>query len=72
MHRFVLRTIFAVTVLTVALAAAGSAPAAPPGGTFAVTPLVSDVPGMAGPNKDAPVTVYTLNKDGTASVFGTQ
>ena len=30
------------------------------------------VPGMSGPNKDAPVTVYAINKAGAASVFGTQ
>src|SRR2546423_11841715 len=47
MHRFVLRTIVAAAILTMSLAAAGPVPAAPPGGTFAVTPLVSDVPGAA-------------------------
>jgi uncharacterized protein (TIGR03118 family) len=47
MHRFVLRTTFAAVVVTLTLAAAAPVPAAPPGGTFAVTPLVSDVPGAA-------------------------
>lgn len=31
-----------------------------------------NVPGMNGPNADEPVTVYAINKDGTATVFGTQ
>ena len=66
MHRFVLRTIFAVTVLTVALAAAGSAPAAPPGGTFAVTPLVSDVPGEAAVTDGNLVNAWGLARSATS------
>ena len=31
-----------------------------------------DVPGMNGPNKDNPVTVYAIHKSGAASVYGTQ
>ena len=34
--------------------------------------MPADVPGMAGPNQDAPVTVYAIKKDGTASVYATQ
>jgi uncharacterized protein (TIGR03118 family) len=47
MHRFVLRTTLAAAVLALALAAAAPVPAAPPGGEYTVTPLVSDVPGAA-------------------------
>jgi uncharacterized protein (TIGR03118 family) len=47
MHGFALRTILAAAVFSLALAAAAPLPAAPPGGTFDVTPLVSDVPGAA-------------------------
>jgi uncharacterized protein (TIGR03118 family) len=47
MHGFRLRTLVTAAVLGVALVAATALPAAPPGSTFAVTPLVSDVPGAA-------------------------
>jgi uncharacterized protein (TIGR03118 family) len=47
MHRLVLRTVLATAVFTVALVAVAALPAAPPGSTFAVTPLVSDVQGAA-------------------------
>ena len=39
---------------------------------IAIPGMPPDVPGMSGPNKDEPVTVYAIKKDGTASVFGTQ
>src|SRR5438270_203642 len=67
MHRFVLRTAFAAAVLTVALAAAGSVPAAPPGGTFAVTPLVSDVTGAAPVTDGNLVNAWGLTRNATTS-----
>jgi hypothetical protein len=39
---------------------------------IAIPGMPADVPGMNGPNKDEPVTVYAIKADGTASVFGTQ
>jgi uncharacterized protein (TIGR03118 family) len=66
MHRFVLRTIFAAAILTMALAAAGPVPAAPPGGTFAVTPLVSDVPGAAAVTDPNLVNAWGLARSGTS------
>src|SRR5437868_3308643 len=47
MFRPVLRTAIAAAVLSLALVAAAPLSAAPPGNTFTVTPLVSDIPGMA-------------------------
>jgi uncharacterized protein (TIGR03118 family) len=52
MFRPVLRTAVATTVLSLALVAAAPLPAAPPGDTYTVTPLASDVPGTA-PTFDA-------------------
>ncbi len=66
MHRFVLRTIFAAVVLTMTLAAAGPVPAAPPGGTFAVTPLVSDVTGAAAVTDPNLVNAWGLARSGTS------
>ena len=43
----ILRITFLATVASLALVAAAQLPAAPPGGTYLVTPLVSDVPGAA-------------------------
>jgi uncharacterized protein (TIGR03118 family) len=47
MRRSILRSTLVATVTTLALAAAAPLAAAPPGGTYSVTPLVSDVPGAA-------------------------
>jgi uncharacterized protein (TIGR03118 family) len=66
MHRFVLRTTFAAAVLTLALAAAASVPAAPPGGTFEVTPLVSDVPGAAAVTDANLVNAWGLTRSATS------
>src|SRR5215208_649398 len=52
MFRPALRTAIAAVVLSLALVAAAPLPAAPPGGTYAVTPLASDIPGVA-PTLDA-------------------
>ena len=47
MHRFILRSVLAAAVLSLGLAAAAPVGAAPPGSTFAVTNIVSDIPGLA-------------------------
>ena len=47
MQRFILRSLLAAAVLSLGLAAAAPVGAAPPGSTFAVTDVVSDVPGLA-------------------------
>src|SRR3954463_2083393 len=47
MFRTFVRTAVAAAVLTLALVAAAPLPAAPADGSYTVTPLVSDVPGMA-------------------------
>jgi uncharacterized protein (TIGR03118 family) len=52
MHRLILRTMLVTAVLSTALVAAAPLPAAPPGESYTVTPLVSNVPGVA-PTTDA-------------------
>ena len=47
MHGFILRAATIAAVVSLALVAAAQIGAAPPDGTYAVTPLVSDVPGAA-------------------------
>jgi uncharacterized protein (TIGR03118 family) len=47
MHRYTLRATLVAAVVSLALVAAAPLPGAPPDGTYAVTPLVSDVPGAA-------------------------
>src|SRR6476620_425293 len=48
MHGFVLRATLAAVVFSLTLGVEAAAPsAAPPGGVYTVTPLVSDVPGAA-------------------------
>jgi uncharacterized protein (TIGR03118 family) len=47
MHGFMLRTALVGAVFSLALVAAPQLAAAPPGGSYTVTPLVSDVPGVA-------------------------
>jgi uncharacterized protein (TIGR03118 family) len=66
MHRFALRTTFVAAVLTSALAAAAPVPAAPPGGTFVVTPLVSDVPGAAAVTDANLVNAWGLARSATS------
>jgi uncharacterized protein (TIGR03118 family) len=65
MQRFV-RTIVGAAVLTLALAAAGPVPAAPPGGTFTVTPLVSDVSGGPAVTDPNLVNAWGLTRSGTS------
>src|SRR4051794_27844763 len=47
MLRPLVRTATAAAVLSLALVAAAPLPAAPPGGNYTVTPLASNIPGMA-------------------------
>jgi uncharacterized protein (TIGR03118 family) len=51
MHGFVIRGTLVAVVLSLTLAAAAPLAAAPPGNAYTVTPLVSDLPGVA-PNTD--------------------
>ena len=65
MPRF-LRTILAAAVFSLALSAAAPLTAAPPGGTFAVTRLVSDVPGAAALTDPNLVNGWGLARSGTS------
>ena len=62
----ILRLTFLATVATLALVAATQLPAAPPGGTFAVTPLVSDVPGAAAATDPNLVNGWGLTRSPTS------
>jgi uncharacterized protein (TIGR03118 family) len=65
MPRF-LRTIVAAAVFSLALSAAAPLTAAPPGGTFTVTKLVSDVPGAATLTDPNLVNGWGLARSGTS------
>src|SRR3954447_21175931 len=47
MHRFLLRAALVSAIFSLTLVASPQLAAAPPGGSYTVTPLVSDVPGLA-------------------------
>src|SRR5437763_16169674 len=47
MHGFTLRAALVGAIFSLALVASPQLAAAPPGGTYTVTPLVSDIPGVA-------------------------
>jgi uncharacterized protein (TIGR03118 family) len=66
MHRFILRSVLAAAVLSLGLAAAAPVGAAPPGGTFAVTNLVSDVPGLAQVADPNLVNAWGLTRNATS------
>jgi uncharacterized protein (TIGR03118 family) len=66
MRRFILRSLFAAAVLSLGLTAAASVGAAPPGGTFAVTPLVSDIPGLAATTDPNLVNAWGLARGPTS------
>src|SRR5262245_46035900 len=66
MHRFILRSLFAAAILSLGLAAAAPVPAAPPGSTFAVTNLVSDVPGLAQVTDPNLVNAWGLARSATS------
>jgi uncharacterized protein (TIGR03118 family) len=66
MHRFILRSVFAVAVLSLGLAAAAPVGAAPPGSTFAVAPLVSDQMGAAPTTDTHLVNAWGLARSATS------
>jgi uncharacterized protein (TIGR03118 family) len=66
MHGFMLRTTLAAIVFSLVLVAAAPLPAAPPGGTYTVTPLVSDVPGAAATLDPNLVNAWGLGRSATS------
>src|SRR5262245_26486852 len=66
MHTPFVRAAVVAAILSTALAAASPVPAAPPGGTFTVTPLVSDVPGAATLTDPNLVNGWGLARSGTS------
>jgi uncharacterized protein (TIGR03118 family) len=62
----ILRITFFAAVASLALVAAAQLPAAPPGGTYAVTPLVSDVPGAAAATDPNLVNGWGLARSATS------
>src|SRR5262249_55390352 len=66
MHRSVLRATFAAAGLIAALAVAASVSAAPPGDTFKVAALVSDIPGAAATTDPNLVNAWGLARSGTS------
>jgi uncharacterized protein (TIGR03118 family) len=66
MHRFILRSMFAAAVLSLGLTAAAPVGAAPPGSTFAITPLVSDQPGVAPTTDSNLVNAWGLARSATS------
>jgi uncharacterized protein (TIGR03118 family) len=66
MRRSLLRLALVAAVSTLTLAAATPLSAAPPGGTFTVTPLVSDVPGAAAVTDPHLVNAWGLTRSATS------
>jgi len=66
MRRWILRSTLVATVSSLALAAAAPLPAAPPGGTYTVTPLVSDVAGAAAVTDPHLVNAWGLTRSATS------
>ncbi|HEX5583281.1 TIGR03118 family protein [Gaiella sp.] len=66
MRRSMLRITFLAAVASSALVAAAQLPAAPPGGTYAVTPLISDVPGAAAATDPNLVNGWGLTRSPTS------
>lgn len=66
MRGTILRITFFAAVASLALVAAAQLPAAPPGGTYAVTPLVSDVPGAAAATDPNLVNGWGLARSATS------
>jgi uncharacterized protein (TIGR03118 family) len=66
MHRFILPSLLAAAVLSLGLAAPAPVGAAPPGSTFAVTNLVSDVPGLAQVTDPNLVNAWGLARSATS------
>src|SRR5262245_59052586 len=67
MHGFVLRAMLAAAIFSLVLAVGATAPsAAPPGGVYTVTPLVSDVPGLAATLDPHVVNAWGLARSATS------
>jgi uncharacterized protein (TIGR03118 family) len=66
MHGSILRAVFAAGILSLTLAASAPVPAAPPGGTYKVTRLVSDVPGTAAVTDPNLVNAWGLTRSPTS------
>jgi len=66
MHRVILRTTLVVAVLSLTLTAAVPMAAAPPEGSYAVAPLVSDVPGAAATLDPNLVNAWGLARSATS------
>jgi uncharacterized protein (TIGR03118 family) len=66
MHRSVIRGTLVAACAAVALAVVATVGAAPPGGTFVMTPLVSDVPGTAAVTDANLVNAWGLARSGTS------
>ena len=66
MHGFILRAALVAAVVSLALVAAAQLSAAPPEGTYAVTPLVSDVPGAAALTDPNLVNGWGLTRSATS------
>ena len=62
----ILRITFLATVASLALVAVAQLPAAPPSGTYAVTPLVSDAPGTAAATDPNLVNGWGLPRSATS------
>ena len=67
MHGFILRAALVAAFVSLALVAAAPLPAAPPDGTYKVTPLVSDVPGAAAVTDPNLVNAWGLTRSLTTS-----
>jgi len=66
MHGFTLRAALVAAFVSLALVAAAPLPAAPPDGTYKVTALVSDVPGVASTTDPNLVNGWGLARSGTS------
>ena len=66
MQGAILRSSLVAAVLAVALTAAAPLPAAPPGGSYTVTPLVSDQPGVAPTTDPNLVNAWGLARGATS------
>ena len=66
MHRTILRTALVTAVVSAALVVSAQVAAAPPDGTYAVTPLVSDVPGAAAATDPNLVNGWGLARSATS------
>ncbi len=66
MHGFILRGTLVAAIISLALVAAAPLPGAPPGGTYAVTSLVSDVPGAAAHTDGNLVNAWGLARSATS------